>query len=154
MSELKNLAETLEQFAKISKKMRSLQEKRMSRSLGEGKYSKEDEVGYQKLHRKLVELMMGVRFTAVMTSRAMSSTFACRPVAGSASTSAALSSDTSGLTLSSSVNFRFRIVVSASAPVPDTGQLNGAFSQRRMTMRRFSALWAAFASKLVNSIRV
>ena len=30
----------------------------------------------------------------------------------------------------------------------------GASSQRRMTMRRSSALWAAFASKLVNSIRV
>ena len=30
----------------------------------------------------------------------------------------------------------------------------GASSQRRMTMRRFSTLCAAFASKLVNSIRV
>jgi RNA polymerase primary sigma factor len=57
------IMETLDQFAKISKKMRGLQEKRMNKSLGDGKYSKEDEVAYQKLHRQLVELMMGVRFT-------------------------------------------------------------------------------------------
>lgn len=57
------ILETLDQFAKISKKMRNLQEKRMNKSLGEGKYSKEDETAYQKLHRQLVELMMGVRFT-------------------------------------------------------------------------------------------
>jgi RNA polymerase primary sigma factor len=57
------ILETLDQFAKINKKMRSLQEKRMNKSLGEGKYSKDDEKIYQKLHRELVELMMGVRFT-------------------------------------------------------------------------------------------
>jgi len=57
------ILETLDSFAKISKKMRGLQEKRLDRSTGVGKYSKEDEVGYQKLHRQLVELMMGVRFT-------------------------------------------------------------------------------------------
>jgi RNA polymerase primary sigma factor len=57
------LLETLDQFAKISKKMRGLQEKRLTKSFGEGRYSKEDEKGYQKLHRELVELMMGVRFT-------------------------------------------------------------------------------------------
>jgi len=57
------ILETLDQFAKISKKMRSLQEKRLSRSIGEGKYSKDDEKLYQKYHRELVELMMGVRFT-------------------------------------------------------------------------------------------
>jgi RNA polymerase primary sigma factor len=57
------LLETLEQFAKVSKKMRSLQEKRLTKSFGEGRYSKEDEKVYQKLHRELVELMMGVRFT-------------------------------------------------------------------------------------------
>ena len=57
------ILETLDQFAKISKKMRGLQEKRLSRSIGEGKYSKDDEKLYQKHHRELVELMMGVRFT-------------------------------------------------------------------------------------------
>ena len=57
------ILETLDQFAKLSKKMRNLQEKRMNKSLGDGKYSKEDETQYQKLHRQLVELMMGVRFT-------------------------------------------------------------------------------------------
>lgn len=57
------ILETLDQFAKISKKMRNLQEKRMNKSFGDGKYSKEDEKAYQKLHRELVELMMGVRFT-------------------------------------------------------------------------------------------
>ena len=57
------LLETLDQFAKVSKKMRSLQEKRLTKSFGEGRYSKEDEKTYQKLHRELVELMMGVRFT-------------------------------------------------------------------------------------------
>jgi RNA polymerase primary sigma factor len=57
------LLETLEQFAKVSKKMRSLQEKRLTKSFGEGRYSKDDEKTYQKLHRELVELMMGVRFT-------------------------------------------------------------------------------------------
>ncbi len=57
------ILETLDQFAKISKKMRSLQEKRLTKSFGEGKYSKEDEKLYQKLHHDLVELMMGMRFT-------------------------------------------------------------------------------------------
>ncbi len=57
------ILETLDQFAKISKKMRSLQEKRLSRSIGEGKYSKDDEKLYQKYHRELTELMLGVRFT-------------------------------------------------------------------------------------------
>ncbi len=57
------ILETLDQFAKISKKMRVLQEKRMNKSFGDGKYSKEDEKNYQKLHRELVELMLGVRFT-------------------------------------------------------------------------------------------
>ncbi len=57
------ILETLDQFAKISKKMRTFQEKRMNKSMGDGKYSKEDETAYQKLHRSLVELMMGVRFT-------------------------------------------------------------------------------------------
>jgi len=57
------ILETLDSFAKISKKMRGFQEKRMNKSMGDGKYSKEDEVAYQKLHRQLVELMMGVRFT-------------------------------------------------------------------------------------------
>ncbi len=57
------LMETLDQFAKLSKKMRALQEKRLGKAFGEGRYSKEDEKAYQKLHRDLVELMMGVRFT-------------------------------------------------------------------------------------------
>jgi RNA polymerase primary sigma factor len=55
--------ETLDKFAKISKKMRGFQEKRLNKSVGEGKYSKEDEKAYQKLHHELVELMLGVRFT-------------------------------------------------------------------------------------------
>jgi len=57
------LMETLDQFAKVSKKMRALQEKRLGRSSGTGKYSKDDEKLYMKHHRELVELMMGVRFT-------------------------------------------------------------------------------------------
>ena len=57
------ILETLDQFAKVSKKMRNLQEKRLSSSSGSGKYSKEDEKAYQKLHRELVELMLGIRFT-------------------------------------------------------------------------------------------
>jgi RNA polymerase primary sigma factor len=57
------MLETLDKFAKVSKKMRSLQEKRMNKSFGEGKYSKDDEKLYQKLHRELVDLMLGVRFT-------------------------------------------------------------------------------------------
>jgi RNA polymerase primary sigma factor len=57
------ILETLDQFAKISKKMRALQEKRLTRSFGEGRYSKDDDKAYQKLHRELVELMMGIRFT-------------------------------------------------------------------------------------------
>ncbi len=63
------IMETLDQFARVSKKMRVLQEKRLDKSTGAGKYSKEDEVQYQKLHRQLVELMMGVRFTAYRVER-------------------------------------------------------------------------------------
>ncbi|MEZ5692197.1 MAG: RNA polymerase sigma factor RpoD [Rickettsiales bacterium] len=57
------ILETLDKFAKISKKMRVLQEKRMNKSFGDGKYSKDDDKKYTKLHRELVELMLGVRFT-------------------------------------------------------------------------------------------
>ncbi len=57
------ILETLEQFAKVSKKMRSLQEKRLSKSFGSGKYSKDDEKVYLKLHHELVEIMLGIRFT-------------------------------------------------------------------------------------------
>jgi RNA polymerase primary sigma factor len=57
------ILETLDTFAKVSKKMRNLQEKRLNRSTGSGKYSKDDEKLYQKYHRELTELMMGVRFT-------------------------------------------------------------------------------------------
>jgi len=55
--------EKLDQFAKISKKMRTLQEKRLAKSFGDGKYEKTDERAYQKLHHQLVELMLGMRFT-------------------------------------------------------------------------------------------
>ncbi|MDX1975297.1 MAG: RNA polymerase sigma factor RpoD [Rickettsiales bacterium] len=55
--------ETLDKFAKTSKKMRTLQEKRLSRALGSGAYTKEDEKLYQKLHKELVEIMLGIRFT-------------------------------------------------------------------------------------------
>jgi len=55
--------EKLDQFAKISKKMRTLQEKRLAKSFGDGKYEKTDERAYQKLHSQLVELMLGMRFT-------------------------------------------------------------------------------------------
>lgn len=57
------ILETLDTFAKVSKKMRNLQEKRLNKSTGSGKYSKDDEKLYQKYHRELTELMMGVRFT-------------------------------------------------------------------------------------------
>lgn len=56
------IMDTLDQFAKISKKMRNLQEKNLNQSSGDGKYSKEDDKNYQKLHRELIDLMMGVRF--------------------------------------------------------------------------------------------
>jgi RNA polymerase primary sigma factor len=57
--------EKLDQFAKISKKMRTLQEKRLAKSFGAGKYEKADEKAYDKLHKQLVELMLGMRFTII-----------------------------------------------------------------------------------------
>ena len=55
------ILEKLEEFATVSHKMRKLQEKRLNRSLGEGRFSADDEKKYQKLHKELVELMMGIR---------------------------------------------------------------------------------------------
>jgi RNA polymerase primary sigma factor len=57
--------EKLDQFSKISKKMRVLQEKRLAKSFGTGKYEKADEKAYEKLHKQLVELMLGMRFTII-----------------------------------------------------------------------------------------
>jgi len=57
------ILETLDKFARISKKMRELQEKRLSQAFGDARYSKEDEKKYQKLHRDLVELMLDVRLS-------------------------------------------------------------------------------------------
>ncbi|MGE0754764.1 MAG: RNA polymerase sigma factor RpoD [Alphaproteobacteria bacterium] len=55
--------ETLDQFAKVSKKMRTLQEKRLNQSVAGGAYTQKDEKTYHKLHRDLIELMLGIRFT-------------------------------------------------------------------------------------------
>ena len=55
--------ETLDTFAKISKKMRTLQEKRLNQSVAGGNYTNKDEKTYHKLHRDLIELMLDIRFT-------------------------------------------------------------------------------------------
>ena len=59
------ILETLDQFAKISKKLRSLQEKHLMTAFGEGEYLPADHKKYQKLLHELVELMMGIRLSSV-----------------------------------------------------------------------------------------
>ena len=55
------MLETLDRFAKISKKLRSLQEKRLAKAFGEGDYTAEDTKKYGKLLAELVTEMMEVR---------------------------------------------------------------------------------------------
>jgi RNA polymerase primary sigma factor len=56
------IMETFDAFAKISKKMRDLQEKRLSFAFGEGAYSKSDDTKYKGFLKELVDLMMTIRF--------------------------------------------------------------------------------------------
>ncbi|MBV8939623.1 MAG: RNA polymerase sigma factor RpoD [Alphaproteobacteria bacterium] len=56
--------ETLEQFARIAKKMRTLQEKRLAQALGKGAYSPQDEKKYNNLHAELTQTMMSIRLNA------------------------------------------------------------------------------------------
>lgn len=55
--------ESLDEFAKISKKLRALQELRLTKALGQGKYGPEDEKKYPKLLKQLMEVMMSIRFS-------------------------------------------------------------------------------------------
>jgi RNA polymerase primary sigma factor len=59
------ILETLDQFAKISKKLRALQEKNLQMAFGEGHYEQADHKKYQKLLHELVEIMMGIRLSSV-----------------------------------------------------------------------------------------
>jgi len=60
------ILETLDQFSKISKKLRSLQEKHLQAAFGEGDdYTDADHKKYQKLLRELVDLMMEIRISSV-----------------------------------------------------------------------------------------
>ncbi len=59
------ILETLDEFAKTSKKLRSLQEKHLQTAFGEGSYSEADHKKYQTLLRKLVDLMMEIRLSTV-----------------------------------------------------------------------------------------
>ena len=57
------ILETLDEFAKISKKLRVLQEKHLQAAFGEGDYSEAERKKYQSLLRELVDLMMGIRLS-------------------------------------------------------------------------------------------
>ncbi|HEU5048339.1 MAG TPA: RNA polymerase sigma factor RpoD [Rickettsiales bacterium] len=59
------ILETLDEFAKISKKLRSLQEKHLQSAYGEGTYNDADRKKYQTLLRQLVDLMMDIRLSTV-----------------------------------------------------------------------------------------
>ena len=48
--------DSLDEFSKVSKKMRDLQEKRLNKAFGSGAYTPEDEKKYQKLLRQLVDI--------------------------------------------------------------------------------------------------
>jgi len=59
------ILETLDDFAKISKKLRVLQEKHLQAAFGEGDYSEMDRKKYQTLLRSLVDLMMEIRLSTI-----------------------------------------------------------------------------------------
>ncbi|MEI7668967.1 MAG: RNA polymerase sigma factor RpoD, partial [Pseudomonadota bacterium] len=59
------ILETLDEFAKISKKLRVLQEKNLQSAFGEGEYIEADRKKYQTLLRQLVDLMMDIRLSTV-----------------------------------------------------------------------------------------
>ncbi len=59
---LPQLLETLDEFATITKHIKQLQEKRLNKAFGDGKYEEKDERNYQKYCKQLTELMSPVRF--------------------------------------------------------------------------------------------
>ena len=59
------ILETLDEFAKISKKLRVLQDKNLQAAFGEGAYNDADHKKHQKLLQELVALMMDIRISSV-----------------------------------------------------------------------------------------
>lgn len=59
---LPQILEKFDQFAKLSKDMRKLQDKKQSQALREGKYSDNDSKKYKVLIKEMVELMLSIRF--------------------------------------------------------------------------------------------
>ena len=59
------ILETLDEFAKISKKLRVLQDKNLQAAFGEGSYNDADHKKHQKLLQELVALMMDIRLSSV-----------------------------------------------------------------------------------------
>lgn len=59
------ILETLDEFAKISKKLRILQEKHLQAAFGDGSYNDVDRKKYQALLRQLVDLMMDIRLSTI-----------------------------------------------------------------------------------------
>jgi RNA polymerase primary sigma factor len=55
------IIEVLDQFARASKKLLALQEKRLQAALGKDTFAQADVAKYQKLHRELAQLLMGIR---------------------------------------------------------------------------------------------
>ena len=70
------IMETLDNFAKTTKKMRDLQEKRLNQAFGEAVYGKADETKYKNLHKQLVDLMMGIRVSPVRIETLMDKLYA------------------------------------------------------------------------------
>jgi len=65
------ILETLDEFAKISKKLRVLQEKNLQAAFGDGQYSEADRKKYKTLLRQLVDLMMDIRLSTVRVQSLM-----------------------------------------------------------------------------------
>ncbi len=63
--------ETLDDFAKIAKKMKRLQDKRLGAGFGEGSFATVDQKKYDALHKDLTELMLTVRLSALRVDELM-----------------------------------------------------------------------------------
>lgn len=75
-SVLPGFLETLDDFAKIAKKMKRLQEKRLAESFGDGSFKEADQKKYDSHHTELTELMLTVKLNVLRVEELMDRLYA------------------------------------------------------------------------------
>src|SRR5690606_11038383 len=66
----------LDEFARVSKKIRDLQEKRLAAGMDDGKFTEKDQIKFKELRAQLMEIMLGVHFSNLRVEELMEKLYA------------------------------------------------------------------------------